>query len=122
MSTGSNENPDSKTGGQAAADSSSTDYKTLLDEAAAGKVRNPEANNNNGNSVSLLDKVTEYVPAVGRMLGSGKAEAREEERAKQQQTDKVPSGVVPQRPTHDPQIERFVQDQHRSKPIGDVAE
>lgn len=50
--------------------------------------------------------VSQYIPAVGKVLGT---EKKEDVSASQ-----PPSGP-PDRPHHDTQIEEFVRDQHRSK-------
>ncbi|KAI0123078.1 hypothetical protein BJ170DRAFT_124410 [Xylariales sp. AK1849] len=58
---------------------------------------------------SILEKVTEYVPAAKKILGSPK---------KDEEGSKVGSEEVkgpPERPLHDGNIEEFVRDQHRSK-------
>lgn len=52
--------------------------------------------------------MSEYVPAVGTVLGKGKNEGSAPGK------DTQASGP-PDRPHHDTQIEEFVRDQHRSK-------
>jgi hypothetical protein len=59
--------------------------------------------------------VSEYVPAVGKLLG------KEEKKPEQKVEEVKPSGL-PERPHHDTQIEEFVRDQHRSKAIQDDTE
>ncbi|KXX78077.1 hypothetical protein MMYC01_204212 [Madurella mycetomatis] len=82
------------------------DYKAKLDEIAS-KAKNPPAENE---GTGLVDKISQYVPAVGKVLG-GEANEPESSAAK---TD--PS-VPPQRPEHDTQIEEFLRDQHRSHEV-----
>ncbi|KAK6077271.1 hypothetical protein SCUP234_06683 [Seiridium cupressi] len=58
---------------------------------------------------TLLEKVVDYVPAAGKILGIEK---------KEEETAKTPKTVVPgppERPHHDVPIEEFLKDQHRSK-------
>jgi hypothetical protein len=55
--------------------------------------------------------VSEYVPAVGKLLGK--------ENKKDEVEPTKPSGP-PHRPVHDTQIEEFVRDQHRSQNIDGV--
>lgn len=52
-------------------------------------------------------QVTQYVPAVGKVLGQGNNNPVPENESK------VPG--PPERPHHDTQIEEFVRDQHRSR-------
>lgn len=52
--------------------------------------------------------VSQYVPAVGKVLGTGE----KEDKSSSEET-KVPG--PPERPHHDTQIEEFIKDQHRSK-------
>jgi hypothetical protein len=53
--------------------------------------------------------VVEYVPAAAPILG---VQTEKDKEQHQQQSD-VPG--PPERPDHDPSIEEFVRDQHRSK-------
>ena len=80
-------------------------FKEQLDRAAfeakfpdAGK---PEA--------TIVDKVVEYVPPLGKLLGKNNTP---DESARE---SPVAPDVAPRRPDHDPNIEEFVRDQHRSK-------
>ncbi|KAI1861240.1 uncharacterized protein JN550_011062 [Neoarthrinium moseri] len=59
---------------------------------------------------TLLEKVTEYVPQVGNILGTGAQKKEDEGR-------KVPESIPgpPHRPDHDLQVEEFLKEQHRSK-------
>ena len=59
--------------------------------------------------------VTDYVPAVGKLLG--KEEKKKDEAPVEPPTK--PSGP-PHRPVHDTQIEEFVRDQHRSQNINGI--
>lgn len=54
--------------------------------------------------------VSQYVPAVTKILG------KETEGKKPSPEPKAISGP-PDRPDHDPQIEEFVRDQHKSMPL-----
>jgi hypothetical protein len=54
--------------------------------------------------------VSQYVPAVGKILGGGHKTENEPEAA-----PKIEG--PPDRPDHDRQIEEFVRDQHRSKGV-----
>lgn len=56
----------------------------------------------------LKNKVAQYIPAVGKLLG-GEKEVKKPDPAPEQ----IPG--PPERPTHDIQIEEFVRDQHRSR-------
>lgn len=58
--------------------------------------------------------MSQYVPAVGNMLG--KKESPEP------LPEKKPNSGPPNRPEHDTQIEEFVRDQHRSTPIQNLEE
>ncbi|KAK7708599.1 hypothetical protein SLS64_006701 [Diaporthe eres] len=82
-------------------------YKEQLDEAAI-KVKDPQSGANEGGVIGqVVEKVSQYVPAVGKVLGTDhKDESSREE-------TKVPG--PPERPHHDTQIEEFIKDQHRSK-------
>ncbi|OIW29787.1 hypothetical protein CONLIGDRAFT_631864 [Coniochaeta ligniaria NRRL 30616] len=91
-----------------------TTYKEQLDKAAE-KVKGPPAGTKEEPSETLLDKVTEYVPAVGKLLG------KEDKKDEQPVEPAKPSGP-PHRPVHDTQIEEFVRDQHRSQDINGVME
>lgn len=105
-------------------------YKEQLDEAAI-KVKSAESGNNEGGvigqvvekgktrlfqswgSVGLIHlwprhAVSQYVPAVGKVLGSNE---KEDESSREE--TKIPG--PPERPHHDTQIEEFIKDQHRSK-------
>ncbi|KAI0167781.1 hypothetical protein BJ166DRAFT_577358 [Pestalotiopsis sp. NC0098] len=57
---------------------------------------------------TLLEKVVDYVPAAGKILGIEK---------KQEDEQKAPETIPgpPERPHHDVPIEEFLKDQHRSK-------
>lgn len=82
-------------------------YKEQLDEAAI-KVKNPRNGANEGGVVDqVVEKVSQYVPAVGKVLGKD----QKEDPASQEL--KVPG--PPERPHHDTQIEEFIKDQHSSK-------
>jgi hypothetical protein len=61
--------------------------------------------------------VSQYVPAVGKMLGRQEKEPEPEPSP----TGKNASGP-PERPDHDTQIEEFIKDQHRSKQVVAIEE
>lgn len=105
-------------------------YKEQLDEAAI-KVKNSQSESNEGVISQVVEKgkthpfqswevgarlidiwphhpVSQYVPAVGKVLGSNE---KEDESSKED--TKIPG--PPERPHHDTQIEEFIKDQHRSK-------
>ncbi|KAK2602529.1 hypothetical protein N8I77_009050 [Diaporthe amygdali] len=83
-------------------------YKEQLDEAAI-KVKNSQNETNEQGVIGqVVEKVSEYVPAVAKVLGTDK---KEEESSVD--NSKVPG--PPERPHHDTQIEEFIKDQHRSK-------
>ncbi|KAK8067126.1 hypothetical protein PG997_013873 [Apiospora hydei] len=85
--------------------SSSEDYKEILDKKAF-EARHPDAGKE---EPTLLEKVTEYIPAVAKVLGTEKKEAEE----KSPEPEHTPG--PPERPHHDVNIEEFVREQHRSK-------
>lgn len=60
-------------------------------------------------------EVSEYVPAVGKILGVEKPE-------EQAPVTETKVGGPPDRPHHDTQIEEFVRDQHRSRPEDAIPE
>ncbi|KAK2591058.1 hypothetical protein QQS21_011254 [Conoideocrella luteorostrata] len=61
----------------------------------------------------VVEKITEFIPAASKILGPKEHPKKDEPQ---------PPGP-PERPDHDPKIERFVRDQHRSKqPGGDLTE
>ncbi|KAH8908853.1 hypothetical protein BR93DRAFT_966881 [Coniochaeta sp. PMI_546] len=95
-------------------DSIKTPYKDQLDKAAE-RVKGPPAGTNEEPSETLLDKVTEYVPAVGKLLG------KEDKKDEPPAEPAKPSGP-PHRPVHDTQIEEFVRDQHKSQNIDGIVE
>ncbi|KAB5575693.1 hypothetical protein GE09DRAFT_1092966 [Coniochaeta sp. 2T2.1] len=106
----------SQSGNEAATgDSIKTPYKEQLDKAAE-KVKGPPAGTNEEPKETLLDKVTDYVPAVGKLLGK---EDKKDEPASVEPTK--PSGP-PHRPVHDTQIEEFIKDQHKSQNIDGIME
>jgi hypothetical protein len=82
-------------------DQSQATFKQQLDRAATD-TRSQDANNIN----PIVEKVVEYVPAAAKVLGVNK---------EPQQETPVEVPGPPNRPDHDPKIEEFVRDQHRSK-------
>ncbi|RYO79683.1 hypothetical protein DL762_008042 [Monosporascus cannonballus] len=77
-------------------------YKPQLDQAAR-EARNPGGERQSG----LAQKITEYIPGAAKILDTGAQDKPEEKHP----TPHLP----PRRPDHDPHIEEFVRDQHRSK-------
>ncbi|KAJ4389176.1 hypothetical protein N0V93_006639 [Gnomoniopsis smithogilvyi] len=83
-------------------------YKEQLDEAASKpKTLEGDSANQGGVVNKVIGKVTEYVPAAGKVLGQGHNEAPSETESK------VPG--PPDLPHHETQVEEFVRDQHRSR-------
>ncbi|KAG6038516.1 hypothetical protein E4U41_004133 [Claviceps citrina] len=81
-----------------------TSFKDQLDrEAVEQREREQPAKAN-----PIVEKITQFIPAASKVLGP-KGEPQKEERA-------IPG--PPERPDHDPSIETFVRDQHRSKQPG----
>ncbi|KAI1256204.1 hypothetical protein MGN70_002366 [Eutypa lata] len=82
-------------------------FKEQLDQAAH-EARHPRGKSEEAQP-SLVEKVTEYIPAAAKILGTDKTE------------EKTPAKDIsgpPERPKHDGHIEEFVRDQHRSKRQG----
>jgi len=80
-------------------------FKEQLDRVSDEK-RQAEAQKNQPPN-PIVEKITEYVPAASKILGSSK---QPEEGTK---SEDIPG--PPERPHHDHKIEDFVRDQHRSK-------
>ncbi|KAH7165844.1 hypothetical protein EDB81DRAFT_780518 [Dactylonectria macrodidyma] len=76
-------------------------FKDQLDKAAAER----RANLGNQKPNPIVEKITEYIPAATKILGS-------QNDPKQSDTSNVPG--PPERPDHDDKIEGFVREQHRS--------
>ncbi|PHH83409.1 hypothetical protein CDD82_1343 [Ophiocordyceps australis] len=85
----------------------SDSFKDQLDRAAV-ESRESQAQKPN----PVVEKIAEYVPAASKVLGS--SDQQQSERPLSQSDVPGP----PNRPTHDPNIEEFVRDQHRSKMPG----
>ncbi|KAK3296990.1 uncharacterized protein B0H64DRAFT_115206 [Chaetomium fimeti] len=88
------------------------DYKAKLDEAADQEKNPPQEQQQGG----LVNKVSQYVPTVGRMLG-----AQEQDPGREPSPAKNVPGP-PNRPENDAQIEEFLRDQHSSKKIVGIEE
>ncbi|KAI0874157.1 hypothetical protein GGS24DRAFT_353486 [Hypoxylon argillaceum] len=86
--------------------SEQTTFKHQLDKAA-NEARQPTSNQDNSNTSSLIEKVTEYVPVASKLLGT------DQSRQKQASPEDLPG--PPNRPEHDNRIAEFVREQHRSK-------
>ncbi|KAK3377782.1 hypothetical protein B0H63DRAFT_225681 [Podospora didyma] len=87
-------------------------YKAKLDKAAAGvkdKVTSHDNEQGGSTASTIVDKVSQYIPAVGRALGH--------EEPKPALAPQAATSGPPNRPEHDTQIEEFVRDQHRSKDV-----
>ncbi|KAK4114516.1 hypothetical protein N656DRAFT_776669 [Canariomyces notabilis] len=85
-----------------------TDYKAKLDEAASQSKNAPPSDESSG---GIVDKISQYVPVLGKALGTSSKEEESEA------SSSVEPSVPPRRPEHDPQIEEFIRDQHRSKKV-----
>ncbi|KAK4127540.1 hypothetical protein N657DRAFT_687792 [Parathielavia appendiculata] len=94
--------------------SNGPDYKAMLDEAASRKESPPHEEEQ---SPSIIDKVSQYVPAVGKVLG--KQEKKLEGGPSSADTNKP---GPPDRPIHDTQIEEFIKGQHQSKKVVGIEE
>ncbi|EAQ85976.1 predicted protein [Chaetomium globosum CBS 148.51] len=88
------------------------DYKAKLDEAA-DREKSPSQQQQ---STGVIEKVSQYVPTVGRILG-----AREPDPGREPSPEKNVPGP-PNRPENDAQIEEFLRDQHRSKKVVGIEE
>ncbi|KAL1868141.1 hypothetical protein VTK73DRAFT_3832 [Phialemonium thermophilum] len=102
--------------------STEPNYKPDLDAAAdQAKGTGSSRNEDEGTGSSILDRASQYVPAsVGKLFASGKdgeGEGNEGPAPETQRVDESESGTVPLRPHHDPQIQEFVRDQHRSNKL-----
>ena len=88
------------------------DYKEKLDRAAH-EARHPHRSDEQEKPDvhPIVEKVTEYVPPLGRALGLDKKSTSQEQTAPAK-----PPGP-PERPQHDTQVKEFLRDQHRSMPI-----
>ncbi|KAJ4423523.1 hypothetical protein N0V82_001848 [Gnomoniopsis sp. IMI 355080] len=83
-------------------------YKEQLDEAAVKATASQGDNANKDGVVNkVVEKVSEYVPAVGKVLGQENNDAASETESK------IPG--PPELPHHATQVEEFVRDQHRSR-------
>ncbi|TLD31599.1 hypothetical protein PspLS_02548 [Pyricularia sp. CBS 133598] len=87
-----------------------TNYKLQLDQAAKDALKSPSELKKSPSPAPnpVVEKVAQYIPAVGKLLG-GEKEVKKPDPAPEQ----IPG--PPERPTHDIQIEEFVRDQHRSR-------
>ncbi|KAK4155462.1 hypothetical protein C8A00DRAFT_31700 [Chaetomidium leptoderma] len=90
------------------------DYKAQLDEVAE-RAKSPPEQQDTG----IIDKVSQYVPAVGSMLGRQEKEP-EPESEPSLASQNIPG--PPDRPTQDTQIEEFLKDQHGSRGIAGTEE
>ncbi|KAF4511201.1 hypothetical protein G6O67_003019 [Ophiocordyceps sinensis] len=79
-------------------------FKDQLDHVALQKKQDGQERQ----SSTLVEKITEYMPAASKILGGSKPEQQPQETAQSE----VPG--PPHRPDHDDKIEEFVRDQHRS--------
>ncbi|KAL2196308.1 hypothetical protein P885DRAFT_61499 [Corynascus similis CBS 632.67] len=84
------------------------DYKAKLD-GAADQVKKQQPREDQ--SPGIMNKVSQYVPTVGKMLGNQQEDPKDEP-----STATDASGPL-QRPANDTQIEEFLRDQHGSKRI-----
>ncbi|ROW11739.1 hypothetical protein VPNG_05633 [Cytospora leucostoma] len=85
-----------------------TSYKQQLDEVAS-EVKYPKNENQGGIVNKVVETVSQYVPAVGNVLGKG----QKEENTTASGSEDIDT-QVPALPHHSTQVEEFVRDQHRS--------
>ncbi|KAK3365967.1 hypothetical protein B0T24DRAFT_597715 [Lasiosphaeria ovina] len=121
----SNESDKTNTRTDADANDSNTDpdfpYKSKLDDYARSlkhPIKRAGANPSGTTGGTIVEKVSEYIPAVGKVLGAGESKGAPEPAA----ASEPEIGGPPNRPDHDPQIAEFVRDQHRSKGVMPEAE
>ena len=105
-------------------DSNTVDYKTRLDEAASSPNENfqqapSQDDKPEGTGAVIVDKVSHIVPAVKKVLG--REDTSSNPPPQSQGATKQPEGP-PNRPHHDPQIEEFIRDQHKSVELGSLDE
>ncbi|KAI9898550.1 hypothetical protein N3K66_006910 [Trichothecium roseum] len=79
-------------------------FKEQLDQIAVERRKAEQPSQQN----PIVEKITEYVPAAAKILGSSANDKPSSEPEKQ-----IPG--PPERPHHDHKIEDFVRDQHRSR-------
>ncbi|KAH7032791.1 uncharacterized protein B0I36DRAFT_347957 [Microdochium trichocladiopsis] len=91
-------------------------FKQQLDKAAF-EAKHPDAGKREPTIVDkVAETVTTYVPPLGKILNKSPSPDNNG-----QQKPTADPDVPPVRPDHDPHIEEFVRDQHRSKkPDGKV--
>ncbi|KAI6362552.1 hypothetical protein MCOR25_006187 [Pyricularia grisea] len=89
----------------------SSNYKLQLDQAAKDALKSPSELKKSPTPPAnpVVEKVAQYIPVVGKLLGGEKNEVKKPDPAPEQ----IPG--PPERPVHDIQIEEFVRDQHRSR-------
>ncbi|KAK0635213.1 hypothetical protein B0T17DRAFT_502779 [Bombardia bombarda] len=96
------------------------DYKAKLDEVAM-KAKNALGDNDKVQASQgdggIIDKVSQYIPAVGKMMGTEK-EPKESPVSVPEPGNSGP----PNRPEHDGQIQEFIREQHRSTGITGMEE
>ncbi|QPG97162.1 hypothetical protein C2857_005889 [Epichloe festucae Fl1] len=78
-------------------------FKDQLDKAAIEQREREQSSKRN----PIVEKITQVIPAASKVLGP-------KEHHKQEAHPPGP----PERPDHDPSIETFVRDQHKSMPRG----
>ncbi|EFQ27888.1 hypothetical protein CGRA01v4_03484 [Colletotrichum graminicola] len=79
-------------------------FKQKLDQAAHDARKPDDEPNQN----PIIEKVTQYIPAVANILGHP-----QEERGEKVSRPGIPG--PPERPYDDTQVEEFIRQQHRSK-------
>ncbi|KAK4458850.1 hypothetical protein QBC42DRAFT_299914 [Cladorrhinum samala] len=90
------------------------DYKPQLDSRAEESFSPKPPSPNE--EPSLVEKVSKKVPIIGTLLGST-SESEQQQQQAQKQEPQISPNEPPVRPHHDTQIEEFIKDQHRSKPV-----
>ncbi|KAK1253413.1 hypothetical protein MKX07_001490 [Trichoderma sp. CBMAI-0711] len=83
-------------------------FKEQLDkEAVESRTRHDGENGEHSTVKAVVDKIASAIPASVPFIGGSHPDHKAEEH-------KPEPTIPPRRPEHDPQIEEFVRDQHRS--------
>ncbi|KAH0533053.1 hypothetical protein TsFJ059_001669 [Trichoderma semiorbis] len=90
-------------------------FKEQLDQEAIDSRVHHHESEEHSTVKDIVDKISHAIPAVAPLIGGSNPEYKEEEHKE------VPPGP-PTRPEHDPQIEEFVREQHRSNGIENLSE
>ncbi|KAM7219961.1 hypothetical protein V8F06_004647 [Rhypophila decipiens] len=88
------------------------DFKAKLDEAARQASNPPKSEPESESQVpKIVKKVAQYIPEPIHSKVLGRSSPQQQEN---NNPPPVPESVPPKRPEHDPHIEEFIRDQHRS--------